>query len=112
MTKEEEKFINFWCAKREKKQGLRDYLSGGSMGILIGIGIIICVASGWYQRAFMIANASLSPVVVMVCILTISIFLGYFHYQYSWDTNEKRYQQILNKEKKKADSDIHQNQPS
>ena len=101
MTKEDEKFINFWIKRREKKQSFRDYLSGGSMGILIGSGILICVVSGWYQRAFMIANASLSPIVMLVCILIISLFLGYFHYQYSWDNNEKRYQQIMNKENRK-----------
>jgi len=108
MTKEEEKFIQFWKERREKKQGLRDYLSGGSMGILIGLGIVVCITSGWYQRAFMIANASMSPTLMLICILVISVFLGYFHYQYSWDNNEKRYQQIMNKEKKRVDSDQNQ----
>ena len=112
MTKEEEKFINFLSSRRQKKQSIRDYMSGGSMGILIGLGVIICVGSGWYQRAFMIANASLSPIVLIICLLALSVFLGYFHYQYSWDNNEKKYQQIMNKEKKKADSEMNQNQPS
>ena len=112
MTNEERKFIDFWSAKRDKKKTLKDYLSGGTIGILIGIGTIISLASGWYQRANMEAGANLNPMILFVCIVAIAVFLGYFHYQYTWDNNEKRYLQIMNKEKKKADSDIHQNQPS
>ena len=112
MTKEEKKFIDFWSEKRSKKKTLRDYLNGGTIGVLIGIGIIISVASGWYQRANMEAGANLSPIVLLLCIVLISVFLGYFHYQYSWDNNEKRYLQILNKEKKNADSEPNQNQYS
>ncbi len=112
MTNEERKFIDFWEARRHKKKTLRDYLSGVTIGILIGIGIIISIASGWYQRANMVAGSSLSPAILFFCVAAISVFLGFFHYQYTWDNNEKRYLQIMNKEKKKADSEIHQNQLS
>ena len=89
MTKEERKFIDFWSIKREKKKTLKDYLNGGTIGILIGIGIIISIASGWYQRANMEAGANLSPIILFLSIVSISVFLGYFHYQYTFENNEK-----------------------
>ena len=104
MTKDEKKFMEYWAVKRQVPKSLKDYMKGFSIGIVIGIGIFICLVSGWYQRANMEANSNLSPIIILLSLIIICLFIGYFYYQFTWDNNEQKYKELQVKERKEGNT--------
>ena len=48
-TEQESRFIIWWEANRDKqKRSFKQFLSGFSKGIGIGMAIVLIVVSGWY----------------------------------------------------------------
>ncbi len=107
LSAQEEKFLDYWEKNRDKeKRLLRQLFIGLPIGLLLGVGIMVSLSSGWYERADMVANSQLNPNVLTICILAIAIFTGVFYKKYRWDMNEQQYRELLAKkqaaEKKQA----------
>lgn len=113
MTKDEERFIEYWKQNRDKEKKLsRALIVGLPLGSLIGIGIVVSLTSGWYTRANMEANSELNPYVLVIAILAIIVFICIFYQRYRWDMNEQHYKELLykkSKEKKNEASDSSSN---
>src|SRR5690242_15441620 len=101
LTKQEEKFLEYWGNNREReKKLLRQFLIGLPAGLLIAAGIILSLDLNWYERANMVANASLNPYIFLIAILGIIVFVAIFYKKYQWDMNEQRYRELLVKKEK------------
>ncbi len=101
LTAEEEKFLKYWEENRDKKQtGFRQYRIGLSIGLVFGIGLLINFSSGWYSRANMVANSQSTPLVLIFAILIIAVFCAYFYRQFSRETNEQRYKELIFKKER------------
>ncbi len=101
LTPEEEKFLKYWAENQNKtKRGIKQYRVGLSMGLVLGIGIIINLLSGWYSRANMVANSQSTPIVLVIAIIIISIFCSVFYKQFRKEANEQRYKELSYKKEK------------
>ncbi len=103
LSNEEDTFIQYWQANREKeKQWHRHFYKGLSFGLLLGVAIVLSLISGWYERANMVANAQVNPWVLIIAIIIISVVTSIFYKRYKWDMNEQYYRELLVKKKKSA----------
>lgn len=101
LTPEEEKFIKYWGENRDKVQtGFRQYRTGLSIGFVLGIGILINFATGWYTRANMVANSQSTPSVLIFALVIIAIFCSFFYRQFNREANDQRYKELLFKKEK------------
>ena len=101
LLKEEEDFLKRWQNNAEKeKRKVRLVLVGISGGLVVGIAIIVMLTSGWYVRANMEANTELDPFTLIVAIIIIAVFCGFFYKKHKFDINEQRYKELLEKKQK------------
>jgi hypothetical protein len=101
MTKDEERFIEYWKQNRDReKKPYRALIVGLPLGLLIGIGVVVSLASGWYERASMEAKSELNPFVFIIAIVAIIVFICIFYQRYRWDMNEQHYKELLYKKSK------------
>lgn len=102
LTKNEERFIEYWKNNRDREKKLfRQLLFGLPLGLLIGGGIIISVVTDkWYERADMVANTQMNPNVLIIAVLAIAIFTGLFYKKFKWDQNEQLYKELMAKKDK------------
>jgi hypothetical protein len=112
LSEAEESFIEYWSRKGEtEKNSLRPLLVGFSFGVVFGIATIISIFSGWAIRATMVANSRLSVGLLLLIILTVSVFMGYFYRSFRWEKNEQYYRELLAKKKRKIQAPMQPNQP-
>ncbi|NCI46239.1 hypothetical protein [Sediminibacterium soli] len=101
LSSEEESFIGYWEKNREaEKNSLRPFFVGLSGGFAIGIGTLLLLSAGWYERANMEANSRLSSFLLVFAILAISFFLAFFYRKFRWEMQEQRYRELLARKKK------------
>lgn len=103
LTKNEERFVEYWKSNRDREKKLfRQLVFGLPLGLLIGGGIIISVVTDkWYERADMVANTKMNPNVLIIAVLAIAVFTGLFYKKFKWDQNEQLYKELLVKKNKK-----------
>jgi hypothetical protein len=110
LSPENEVFLAWWAKNREKeKTSARPFMIGLSTGFAIGAGVIICLESGWFTRANMVANSRMSSVVLLIAILLISFFMAFFYRKFKWEMQEQRYLELLatkNKSENRAPSSL------
>ena len=101
MTEDENKFLAWWEANREKQKKLvRQWLVGLPIGLIFVIPIVINLSSGWYKRADMEANSQqVNPMVLFVAMIIIISFVAVFYKRHQWDMDEQRYKELKAKEK-------------
>jgi hypothetical protein len=97
LTEEEEAFIEYWKANRERqKKTYRQFLLGIPVALLFVIPILVNFFSGWYKRATMMAHtSSFNPGVLFIALLLITVFIAIFSRRFRWDQNEQRYTELL-----------------
>jgi len=112
LSETEESFLEYWSRKGEtEKNSLRPLLVGFSFGVVFGIATIISIFSGWAIRATMVANSRLSAGLLLLVILTVSVFMGYFYRSFRWEKNEQYYRELMAKKKRKSSPPMKPNQP-
>ncbi len=95
LTPEEEKFLAWWPENSEaQKTSRRPLFTGLSAGFVLGISIVIMLASGWDKRATMVANSKLSSVVLVVAIVIISVVMAFLYRKFRWEMQEQRYLEL------------------
>ena len=98
---DEASFLTYWAENREKElTSKRPLLVGLSSGFAVGILIILVLQTGWYQRANMVANTSVSSFILLICILLGSAFIAFIYRKFRWEMLEQRYLELLAHKKK------------
>jgi len=99
LTQEDENFIRYWSAQRQRKgQFLRKMSIGLPLGVFMVVAILISVFSGWYQKADMVLHEYSSLIIViLIAGLGIVVFITIFSAQHKWDQNELHYHELLRK---------------
>lgn len=101
MLQKDKDFIKYWEAKRlENKNNPLLFVKGFSLGLFIG-GLCVCMLGmEWYQRANMVANAKMNPVVLLVAIIILAAGLAILYNNFKWEQNEQYYNELLMKQQK------------
>lgn len=110
LTHEEEKFLLYWEKNRLRKKNAGIASLGTAIGLFIGVGILLNYISGWYTRADMVANSQSTPLVLIIAILVITIFCGFFYNKHRWDLNEQRFLELKNKKDGESSAESKQHQ--
>jgi len=101
LTEREEQFIAYWEANREKEKKVsRQLYIGLPIGIAFAVGILGSVmGGGWYQRAYMVANAQVSPLIFLIGLIAIIVFVSIFYKKFKWEQHDQKYQELQVKKK-------------
>jgi glycopeptide antibiotics resistance protein len=104
LSDEDEAFIIYWQANRDKqKRTFRQFLLGIPLALLFVILISVSFFSGWYKRAAMISNTSdFNPSVFLLAMLLIVVFIAIFSQKFKWEQQEQRYIELLAKKERQA----------
>jgi len=107
LTPEQDKFLHYWEANREKeKKLLRQARAGLPIGLSVGAGILICVFSGWYKRAMMELSTDISPTLLIVAVLIIAVMFAVFSQKQKWEMNEQTYLELLAKIRREREGGV------
>lgn len=102
LNKEEEAFYLDWEKQRNIPQyKRRPFLRGLSVGLSLGVLVVIISELGWYERANMIANSRSNNLWIILAILTISVGFAWLYQQFTTEMNEQRYQELKHLKNKK-----------
>jgi membrane protein YdbS with pleckstrin-like domain len=95
LSRENESFLAYWEKNGESQRtSTRPLLVGLSAGIAIGVGVLVVLETGWFERANMVANSRLSSVVLVLAIMILSLFMAFFYRRFRWEMMEQRYQEL------------------
>ena len=102
LTDQEEAFITYWAANREKqKRTFRQFLLGIPLALLFVVPITLNFFSGWYKRATMMRNTQdFNPGVLLLALILIVVFIAIFSRRFRWEQNEQRYIELLAKKER------------
>jgi hypothetical protein len=101
MQQKDKDFIKYWELKRlENKNNPLLFVKGFSLGLFIGGLCISMLGMEWYQRANMVANAKMNPIVLFIAIIILATGLAILYNNFKWEQNEQYYNELLSKEKK------------
>jgi glycopeptide antibiotics resistance protein len=102
LSDQEEAFIIYWVANREKqKRTFRQFLLGIPLALLFVILITLNFFSGWYKRATMMRDTQdFNPGVLLLALILIVVFIAIFSRKFKWEQNEQRYIELLAKKEK------------
>jgi uncharacterized membrane protein len=107
LTTEEQKFIVYWEANREKQKKLfYQLLIGLPLGFLFAIPILVNFFMGrfWYKRADSVGVSQFNPIVLIIAVVLIAVFIGVFNKKFKWDQNEQFYLELKAREKRDGEN--------
>jgi hypothetical protein len=107
LNEEEEAFIIYWRANREKqKRGFRQFLLGIPLALLFVIPIWLNFFSGWDKRARMVSSTTyFNPGVLLLALILIVVFIAIFSRKFKWEQYEQRYIELLAKKEKMGNNE-------
>jgi H+/gluconate symporter-like permease len=107
LSEEEEAFIRYWEANRDKqKRTFRQFLLGIPLALLFVVPIALNFFSGWYKRAAMISStADFNPGILLLALIIIVIFIAIFSRKFKWEQHEQRYTELLAKKQKQVENE-------
>ena len=107
LTKEEEDFIAYWAANREKKKkSIWQFSFGLPLGVMIVLLLFVNIVSGWYKRADMVLRSHSSLIItILIAAIGIVIFISVFSARYQWEQSEQRYLELLYKKSHSEDNE-------
>lgn len=97
MSPEEQNFVNYWAANRERKKSwIRQLYIGLPLSLVLVLGIFANLLSGWYGRAQMAMFRQSSSLILVLLIAAVGVvaFLVIFSARHRWDMQEQRYQEL------------------
>lgn len=100
VSKEDQKFLDFWSENREKRGRLSYQLSFGfPIGLLFAVPILVNFLLGrfWYKRADAVGASQFNPLVLVLAVLLIASFAGVIYKKFQWERNEERYLELTRK---------------
>jgi hypothetical protein len=105
LDQREKIFVEYWELNRGKeKKLLYQLLTGLPIGLLFALPIIFLLFTGryWFKRADMVANAELSPVLLVSAVFIIAAFVAVIYKRHQWEMKEQQYKELKVKENRKS----------
>lgn len=104
LTKEENDFLIYWAANRQrKKRTLWQFSLGLPTGVLIVVALFVNMLTGWHKKAAMVLQTHGSMIItVLVAAVGIVVFITVFSIRHQWEQKEQRYRELLTKKEKDA----------
>lgn len=105
LDQREKLFVEYWELNREKERNLLyQVLTGLPIGLLFALPIIFILFTGryWFKRADMVANAELSPVLLVSAVFIIALFVAVLYKRHQWEMKEQQYKELKAKENRKS----------
>lgn len=102
LTEEEQNFIKYWEANRDKENTFQKKLLRGSpMGLIFALPILLVVLfPEWYKRMIPISRSML--IMIMICVIAIAVFYAYFRQQVRWEQRDQFYKELKMREEQQA----------
>ena len=102
LSPEEDKFYAQWEKERLQPQyKRRPFLRGLSVGLSLGVLVLVIAEFDWYERANMQVNSWGNEIWIIIAILVISVGFGWLYQQFTSEMNEQRYQELKHIKSKK-----------
>jgi hypothetical protein len=99
LTKEEESFIKYWEANREKQKKITSHLMIGlPTGLVLGLPILLNVFLDWNVQIKFMTRGQLNT--ILIAVLIIVSFITVFSVKHKWDLRETHYNELLHKRNK------------
>jgi surface polysaccharide O-acyltransferase-like enzyme len=108
LTDDEKRFLDYWEKNRDRQARPKyQLLAGLPLGSLFAFPILLNFILGrfWYKRADAIGASQFNPMVLVVAVLIISVFIGFFYKKFRWDQNEQKFKELKYKERTEAKKD-------
>jgi hypothetical protein len=105
LDQKEKLFVEYWEVNRVKEKNLfYQLLTGLPVGLLFALPIIFILFTGryWFKRADMVANAELSPVILVAAVLMIALFVAIVYKRHQWEMKEQQFKQLKAKQNRES----------
>lgn len=102
ITDQEQLFITYWEANRNKeKKTLYQLAWGLPIGLVFAFPVLLSVIfHDWYKTMVFISASQLT--IIMIAVLGIAVFFALFRMKFKWEENEQRYKELKFKESKNS----------
>jgi glucan phosphoethanolaminetransferase (alkaline phosphatase superfamily) len=99
LSADEEAFLRWWEANRQRQKKLVSQLMVGlPLGVAFGLPVLLSVLfRNWYKRMPYISGTQLT--VIFIAVLLIIVFFVMFRMYFKWDMHEQRYKELRAREK-------------
>jgi hypothetical protein len=100
LTTEETRFVEWWEGERDRqRRKVFQLWIGLPLGLLFSLPIVLNFLAGrfWYRRADAVGVSQFNPLVLLVAVVLIAGFTGFFYRRFRWEENEQRYRSFLAK---------------
>lgn len=98
-------FVEYWEQHRQReKKFVYMALTGLPVGLLFSLPIcfLLFTSRFWFKRADMVANAQLSPAVLIACVLMIALFVGVVYKRHQWEMKDQQYRELKSRMDRKS----------
>jgi DNA repair photolyase len=100
LTNDERLFCEYWEKNRDKeKKFMRQLATGIPIGLIFALPVLLAVIfHDWYKNMIYISQSQL--MVIMLGVLSVTLFFAVFRNKFKWENNEQLYKELKFKEKK------------
>ena len=100
ITDQEQLFINYWKANRNKQKKIFYQLAWGlPIGLVFAFPVLLSVLfHDWYKSMIYISASQVT--IILITVLGIAVFFALFRMKFKWEENEQRYKELKFKQSK------------
>jgi len=100
VTDQEQLFLNYWTANRDKQKKLFYRLTIGlPLGLVFAFPVLLSVIfHDWYKRMIFISSSQIT--LILITVLGIAVFFALFRMNFKWEENEQRFKELKFKQNK------------
>lgn len=100
ITDQEQLFINYWEANRDKqKKTFYQLAIGLPVGLVFALPVLLSVIfHDWYKQMTFISDSQIT--IILITVLGIAVFFSLFRMKFKWEENEQRYKELKFKQSK------------
>lgn len=96
LTSEEESFIKWWEANREREKKVRNrWYIGLPTGLVLALPVLLNMFSGWNKQVEMISGGQM--IALLFAVLCIAAFMAIFSVRHKWEMREQAYKELMHK---------------
>ena len=100
ITDQEQLFITYWEANRDKQKKILYQLAWGlPLGLVFALPVLLSILfHDWYKNMVFISPSQVT--IILITVLGIAVFFALFRMKFKWEENEQRYKELKFKQSK------------